>query len=92
MRYPIAARIEQAIMEQIATRDMCGDERQTLQDFEREFGAFTPAQRDTIRASVDEAWRRSQRAAGVTKPITSNERMAIEFTLEAETAEEPALV
>ena len=92
MRYPIAARIEQAIMELIATRDMCGDERQTLKDFEREFGTFTETQRDDIRSSADGAWRRSQRAAGVCKPITSNERMAIELALETEPAEELELV
>lgn len=75
-------RIAQAAQEILNTRDCCGDEREALRDYEASNGRFTADERDRVYDAVENAWRQSQRDAGVTKPISAGERLSITNALD----------
>lgn len=66
----------------VTARDFCGDETQALRDWEADNGRLTEPERQIVRDHAERIWRASQRAAGVTKPITTGERASIERALE----------
>lgn len=86
---PVAERMESAVAELINTRQCCGDEIGALQEFESEFGTFSPAERKRIRSDVEAQWRGDQAAAGVTNPIGHGERARINRALEDDDREPP---
>lgn len=61
----------------ISCRDFCGDEAQTLKDWEAENRRLTDTERRIVRANADKEWGKWQKAAGVTKPIGISERAKI---------------
>jgi hypothetical protein len=71
----------------LTTRDLCGDERQAVLDYlaDHGFARGYPSAAivaEQARAQADRIWRQSQREAGVTDPISPEERAAITRTLE----------
>ena len=78
----IEDRMSSAVIAIVTTRDMCGDETAALRDTESDYGRFTEGQREAIHREVEAMWRSNQVAAGVTKPISADERARIGRTLE----------
>lgn len=72
----------------LITRDFCGSVREAIADYYADFGFSPGPERDRVTAAAlqyaDRAWCASQRAAGVTRPIHSDERASIHRTLEQE--------
>jgi len=61
----------------VIARDFCGDEAEALRDWESDNRRLTEPERGIARDHAERIWRASQRAAGVAKPITTNERISI---------------
>lgn len=66
----------------LATRDMCGNEKEALADWQVENGRLTPCERETVLRMVSGAWRADQLAAGVTVPLSDEERKRAEYILD----------
>jgi len=66
----------------ITTRDFCGDERAAAADAMEAAGMpITPETVSEAVRQADNEWREYQRCAGVTRPITANERRRINHDL-----------
>lgn len=57
----------------VSTRDLCGDEREALRDWEADNRRLTDEERRIVRHHVEVEWAAHQRAAGVTKFINAAE-------------------
>ena len=85
--------LESAIQRIVIARDMCGDEKEALNDCNADAkqargSFFSQAEKQAIRNGVAREWAACQRAAGVTKPISPGERVSINRSIEAESVEE----
>jgi hypothetical protein len=71
----------------LTTRDLCGDERTAIRDYLADHG-FTPGSpnaviiADKARIEANRQWQWAQREAGVTSPISPEERATITRTLD----------
>ena len=70
------SKLEELIAELIAARDFCS-EREVLREWEDEHGKLGPYALREIFDAVEAQWGKSQRAAGVSKPISASERRSI---------------
>ena len=69
----------------VATRDFCGNEREAILDYLADEGFTIGTGRSVREAAVRRAnaiWAASQRAAGVSKPISAGERASIHRMME----------
>jgi hypothetical protein len=67
---------QELINELIAARDFCS-EREVLREWEDEHGQLGPYALREVFAAVEAEWGKSQRATGVSKPISARERRQI---------------
>lgn len=67
----------------VNARELCGDERQALLDAQAEYGTLDGVERQVVRRMADGIWSRYQEKAGVTAPISPEERRQITRTLGA---------
>jgi hypothetical protein len=59
----------------VAARDMCGDERAAMVEYQYEHGImFSPIECIHISKAVEAIWSDSQQAAGVVAPLSTSER------------------
>ena len=61
------AKLIDAIETLISTRDMCGNERQALREWQQENGTLTPRETRTILLAVEGEWRHRQVAQNDTQ-------------------------
>ena len=73
----IENRIESAVDQLINTRQFCGSEREALRDFEADRGPFSGEERERVWIALGERWSMEQINAGVTNPISGEERRQI---------------
>ena len=59
------------------TRDCCGNERQALREWEQENRRLTSAEALEVASEVWSQWNSSRLAAGVTAPVSPEERKQI---------------
>lgn len=81
---PYIAELADATRAIISCRDFCGDEAQTLKDWESKNRRLTDTERRIVRANADKEWGKWQKVAGVTKPISAAERAKISRDLSDE--------
>ena len=62
----------------VACREFCGNERQALRDWEADNGQLSVVARAIAVQRADAIWAGYQRDAGVTAPISADERASIE--------------
>ena len=74
--------INDAVQTIIETRDLCGDEREALQDWQHENGRLTAHQKQQVWEAVEREWSICQTEAGVIFPISNHERRRIFRSLE----------
>ena len=63
--YHTEQELEDLIHTLLATRDLCGNERAVLRDWQAENGDITPQETCTVLTAVEMEWNRCRRAAGV---------------------------
>lgn len=78
----IASRIESAVCAIINARQFCGDEGEAITGIEDDHGRFTADERREVKRQAEARWSEDQRAAGVTNPISPDERIRINAALE----------
>jgi len=61
----------------IGSREFCGDETQSLRDWQADNRILSAEERHTVCAMANQIWARYQRQAGVTAPIDHLERAQI---------------
>ena len=66
--------IEEAATVIIETRDLCGDEREALQQFQDDNRKLSATELREARQLAEVLWSRSQHQAGVRHPLTPSER------------------
>jgi len=66
----------------VSCRDMCGDERRALRDWEDDNRRLTRIERNGVRLIADRIWHDSQIQAGVIVPVSPEERRAITRIME----------
>lgn len=66
----------------VACRDLCGNEREALRDWEGDNRKLTRLERNGVYLLADRMWRESQIKAGVTAPVSKEERAAITRMME----------
>lgn len=75
---PVAAQhtpdLESLVTDLLETRDLCGDEAETLRQWQSDYGKLTASQIMSARGMVETLWRKSQAEAGVRLPLSSEER------------------
>lgn len=74
--------INEAVETLISTRDVCGNEREALRDFQADNGKLTPTEIAAVWQAFESEWNRHQVAAGVKFPIHADERRAINRVIE----------
>lgn len=58
----------------LQTRDFCGNERETLREWQQENRRLTDEERFFVVSEVARRWNESQREAGVAFPLNADER------------------
>ena len=61
----------------VACRDMCGNEREALREWEDDNRKLSRLERNGVYLIAERIWRDSQIQAGVTVPVSPEERAAI---------------
>lgn len=61
----------------VEVRDLCGDEREAMADWEAENRPLSRYERQVIRDEVSRTWNQARSEAGVTRPICDLEREKI---------------
>lgn len=70
----LSDRLNDAAQAIVETRDFCGNENDALNQWQDDNGKLSPAERAQVRAMADDLWRKSQLDAGVSVPLSKEER------------------
>jgi hypothetical protein len=62
----------------VACREFCGNELQAMRDWEADNGRLSVVARAIVIQRADKIWAGYQKEAGVTAPISSDERASID--------------
>jgi len=68
------ADLQDAAAEVLTCRDLCGDEREALREWQHENRRLSPAECSEVQALVDAAWAEARNCAGVSAPLSPSER------------------
>ena len=77
------SKLQDAVQAIIETRDLCGNEREALQDWQHENGRLTTHEKRQVWDAVEREWSVCQTEAGVIFPISNHERRQIFRSLES---------
>ena len=77
------SKLQDAVQAIIETRDLCGNEREALQDWQHENGRLTTHEKRQVWDAVEQEWSLWQARAGVQFPISNQERRHIFRSLES---------
>lgn len=78
----MSSRIQDAAYAIVSAREFCGNEREALRDWQGDNGPLTSAERAAARSEAERIWAGYQLEAGVTLPISPDERREIARILE----------
>tara|TARA_Y100000114_G_C11731022_1_gene313585 strand:- start:843 stop:1214 length:372 start_codon:yes stop_codon:yes gene_type:complete len=77
------SKLQDAVQAIIEARDLCGNEREALQDWQHENGRLTTHEKRQVWDAVEREWSVCQTEAGVIFPISKHERRKIFRSLES---------